>query len=1301
MENADYDGAYMTLKKFVLEGHRLTAEQVKSLLVQPKPLLGVTIIVEPSGIGGSRFIDKVRSEVEAGFAVSHTTRDPKPGEVNGRHYHFVDRTQFRTMFTQNEFLEFAHVGGNYYGITKTEFKRALSEHERVVIKMNVHGARSVKSVQIGARFVLLYHSSIFSPEAKAQRRERWRSKEGAQKMTDSEIARRETVLREEMAEANDLPFYFDSIVDVKDEAKAYEQLVRFIQTASSSQDRVLHSGKERVPPAEADDIIIRRTGALRAGTAMKADHFPSGKQRGLPEEIEGAPNFRQVAFGPDPYQTGSHSFFGMAQPTLNGFRRALMRATMSKSQSIRTLVVNLREERVLYINGKPFCLKNFRDLYHNTEEELYLESSYIEAQEDGLKSAIIQESQKCDGNFLVHDEDYAAGEIAAHGEVFAYYEKIQEKSTVLTTRQVVSYLTKTEKYNVHYIRVPITDEKPPKDEDLDTLTKEFWKLHMESPASPILFNCQLGRGRTTTATLICLLFLFPPSKKKFVPSPDTAAFDDASFVSSNGSAPPPPVPSSAPSAERGGDDAAASGYVERWDCVRTLFKEKNVPWEMEQHFHNIIEATSHIQNLRKCVDESIEKCASCDMAENPDRKRKLWKKVENYLKRYYYLAMAAAYCHTECTGDYKRWREAIFEAPPAAPAPAGGVRAAGTPPHSLLSSPPHSALQFSSDAMPGTPVSPTAPLSDGGSASGGSFGVGSAAKKACSDGDDLSPSESEKARTKYVEPMRVSFKLWVSGSNLWERCTDELLKLKCSMGLETPGLDEKAHHTGQVCAVDEAKQLLWIRAPTLHEEVYMTVANLRATRAGTASTPTVRLKEACPLSGPPPLTLTSSYGEPPPPPSSDDASPPPPAAATATSATAAATDTELRNLIGTKVTFRLRGGESSRLDVGLPIVLTNPSTPPTTFLSLQNMPPSPPLSSCSAHCDNVSAGGHSHHDSAGPLSPSATSSPTLAAGWAIPPAAKRSGCGGADAGLTHVTSLPRLDIGVAALPQQPLQAVQSPSVQPQAPTSDAVYYQAGCWHSFSAAYILYSASPASPQFIPISPEEEAQTAAFIQAIELHAGPLDEDGTQRGCERADSAENAPCSHKSECPKWPQPAASAASAAAAAEDSKSPNSRRCRTTVRGSFTSPTGPRGKLGGAGAGGGGGSKKHGQAKIVIVGRVLADALAARNILLLDKVTSFVEDPMAEEVVRRESLMSIWEGPSLVSIAWKYVGKKFPKTVPWVSLPAFLSYIAAMSKPDSAPSEVRMFSEGLMKSLDIPPFVATDKLEMFENIVTV
>jgi guanylate kinase len=106
------------------------------------------VLSAPSGCGKTTILRQVMAELPGlSFSVSHTTRQPRPGEVNGREYHFVSPEQFLALRDQQPsgFLEWAEVHGNFYGTSRQEVEQRLSAGADVILDIDVQGAAQVRS----------------------------------------------------------------------------------------------------------------------------------------------------------------------------------------------------------------------------------------------------------------------------------------------------------------------------------------------------------------------------------------------------------------------------------------------------------------------------------------------------------------------------------------------------------------------------------------------------------------------------------------------------------------------------------------------------------------------------------------------------------------------------------------------------------------------------------------------------------------------------------------------------------------------------------------------------------------------------------------------------------------------------------------------------------------------------------------------------------------------------------------------------------------------------------------------------
>lgn len=102
------------------------------------------VISGPSGAGKGTIISRLmEADKSLVFSVSATTRAPRPGEVDGVHYHFMTVEKYNELVAQNAFVEHAQVHGNYYGTLRSEVYGRLERGENVVLDIDVQGALNV------------------------------------------------------------------------------------------------------------------------------------------------------------------------------------------------------------------------------------------------------------------------------------------------------------------------------------------------------------------------------------------------------------------------------------------------------------------------------------------------------------------------------------------------------------------------------------------------------------------------------------------------------------------------------------------------------------------------------------------------------------------------------------------------------------------------------------------------------------------------------------------------------------------------------------------------------------------------------------------------------------------------------------------------------------------------------------------------------------------------------------------------------------------------------------------------------
>jgi guanylate kinase len=123
----------------------------------PENHSGVIVVSGPTAVGKGTVVAKLRhAHPEVFVSVSATTRPPRPGEVDGRHYHFVSEAEFDRLVAEDGLLEWAVVHGRHrYGTPRQPVVEAVAARRPVILEIDLQGARQVRTTYPDARQVFL------------------------------------------------------------------------------------------------------------------------------------------------------------------------------------------------------------------------------------------------------------------------------------------------------------------------------------------------------------------------------------------------------------------------------------------------------------------------------------------------------------------------------------------------------------------------------------------------------------------------------------------------------------------------------------------------------------------------------------------------------------------------------------------------------------------------------------------------------------------------------------------------------------------------------------------------------------------------------------------------------------------------------------------------------------------------------------------------------------------------------------------------------------------------------------------
>lgn len=122
----------------------------------------VVVISGPSGVGKDVMIERMIESVRLGFhfTVSATTREARPGEVEGVNHYFVSVDAFVNLIASDDLLEWAMVYGNYYGVPKQQLREALSAGKHVIVRVDVQGAKRITEIIPQALLIFIVPPSL-------------------------------------------------------------------------------------------------------------------------------------------------------------------------------------------------------------------------------------------------------------------------------------------------------------------------------------------------------------------------------------------------------------------------------------------------------------------------------------------------------------------------------------------------------------------------------------------------------------------------------------------------------------------------------------------------------------------------------------------------------------------------------------------------------------------------------------------------------------------------------------------------------------------------------------------------------------------------------------------------------------------------------------------------------------------------------------------------------------------------------------------------------------------------------------
>lgn len=195
---------------------------------------GLLLVVSgPAGSGKGTVNQKLLESDDYVYSVSATTRAPRPGEVDGVNYHYIDRADFEDRVARGELLEHTEYCGNYYGTLRSETEAVLASKKNLLLEIEVEGAMNIKRQYPEAVLIMLLPPSYRVLEARLR---------GRATETESVIQKRMARAREEL---EFLPQYDYVVYNRDNGVDAAAEEIRAIVTAEKRALRRNADAKDR------------------------------------------------------------------------------------------------------------------------------------------------------------------------------------------------------------------------------------------------------------------------------------------------------------------------------------------------------------------------------------------------------------------------------------------------------------------------------------------------------------------------------------------------------------------------------------------------------------------------------------------------------------------------------------------------------------------------------------------------------------------------------------------------------------------------------------------------------------------------------------------------------------------------------------------------------------------------------------------------------------------------------------------------------------------------------------------------
>ena len=185
------------------------------------------ILPSPSGAGKTTLVKLISKNKSLIVSVSHTTRKPRPNEIDGVDYYFVNERTFEDLIKKNEFLEYANVFNNFYGTSKKKITQKLEEGKNILFDIDWQGAEQIKLRNLKYKIISIF---ILPP-----------SKDVLRKRLSNRDMKDKLIVEERMKRFDkDILHWknYDFVVINDDLNKCYEEIIKILDSELSNKKTI-------------------------------------------------------------------------------------------------------------------------------------------------------------------------------------------------------------------------------------------------------------------------------------------------------------------------------------------------------------------------------------------------------------------------------------------------------------------------------------------------------------------------------------------------------------------------------------------------------------------------------------------------------------------------------------------------------------------------------------------------------------------------------------------------------------------------------------------------------------------------------------------------------------------------------------------------------------------------------------------------------------------------------------------------------------------------------------------------------